>query len=62
LSIKTKAKNPEREPTLFEVFGSGASEHYKAARLRAAQRSMNEMATLINQSGCLTKNAPKKDE
>lgn len=46
MSVKIKAK--KREPTLLEVFGPGASEYYRAAKLRAAQRSMDEMALAIN--------------
>lgn len=61
MTVKNKAKKPGREPTLLEVFGPGASEHYRAAKIRAAQRSMDEMAALINQSGYMTKNASKKD-
>lgn len=61
MTVKTKAKKPGREPTLFEVFGPGASEHYRAANLRAAQRSMDEMAALINQSDYMKKKLSKKD-
>lgn len=61
MTVKNKTRKPGREPTLLEVFGPGASEHYRAAILRAAQRSMDEMAERINQFGYMTKNASKKD-
>ncbi|EMO7187228.1 hypothetical protein JHE03_00560 [Pluralibacter gergoviae] len=39
------------EPSLFEAFGANVSEQMKATNKRAAERSMENMARVLNHQG-----------
>lgn len=56
MSVKTEAKKPATEISLFDTFGPDVSEQVQAINLRAAELSMDDMARVM----CVATGAMKR--
>lgn len=52
MSVETDARKSVAEPSLFDVFGPNVSEQVKKLNQRAAELSMDDMARVMDQTGC----------